>query len=126
MPELGAPIATAAGLIEFGGAVIVTVAVVRAFTALVTGAGIDRARLLVIGGTLGALGFKTAATLLKALEFETWRAVGVFAAIFTLRTVVKRLFLWERRELSKTPSRVQKMQSRLHATMLRDGATNSN
>lgn len=96
MSELLAALAT---VIEFGGALIVALAVVRALWALLSGAGVDRARLLVIGGVIGALGFKTAATLLKALELQSWRAIGAFAAIFTLRTVIKRLFVWERARL---------------------------
>lgn len=95
---MGPAIATVAALIEFGGTVIVTVAVVRALVALGSD-GIEAARLAVIGGSLGALGFKTAASLLKALELGTWHAIGTFAAILTLRTLIKRLFVWEQRRL---------------------------
>ena len=117
-------LAWAAQLIEFGGALIVAAGVVRAVLALFAGQGIDRARLLVIAGVIGALGFKTAATLLKALQLGSWRAIGAFAAIFTLRTVIKRLFLWERSRLAAPD--LQESQSRMHATMLRGPATISN
>ena len=93
-------VATVTALIEFGGAVIITFAVVRALAALATGAGVDQARLLVIGGSLSALGYKSAATLLKAVELGTWGGIGTFTAIFTLRTVIKRLLMWERARLS--------------------------
>ncbi len=95
-PEAARAVAVIGGLIEFGGALIVTVAVARALAALVRNGGIDRARLLVIGGTLGALGYKGAATFLKAIELGSWHAIGTFAAIFTLRTAIKQLFAWER------------------------------
>jgi len=85
-----------AGMIEFGGAVIVAVAVGRALTALAGGAGIERARLLVIAGSLSALGYKSAATLLKAIELGTWHGIGAFAAIFALRTMIKQALTWER------------------------------
>ena len=97
-------VATLAALIEFGGAVIVTVAVVRALLALATGAGIDVARRLVISGSLSGLGYKSAATLLKAIEFGTWRGIGMFAAIYTLRTVIKQLLIWEESRLAPRPA----------------------
>lgn len=99
MIGLAAATGIAAQLIEFGGAVIVAVAVLRALGALVAGGGIDRARLLIIAGVIGALGFKTAATLLKALQLGSWHATGAFAAIFALRTTIKQLFVWERARL---------------------------
>lgn len=89
-------VATLAALIEFGGALIVAVAVVRALASLATGGGIDHARLLVIAGSLSALGYKSAATLLKAIELGSWRGIGTFAAIFALRTVIKQMLVWER------------------------------
>jgi len=84
-----------AALIEFGGAVIVAVAVARALVALAAGAGVERARLLVIAGSLSGLGYKSAATLLKAIELGTWHGIGAFAAIFALRTVIKQVLTWE-------------------------------
>ena len=92
-------------LIEFGGAIIVAVAIGRALHALLAHKGIDAARLAVIAGVTGALGFKTAATLLKALQLGSWSAIGSFAAIFTLRTVIKQLFVWERARLRASVSR---------------------
>ena len=89
----------AAALIEFGGALIVAVAVARTLILLGAGAGIDQARLALIAGSLGALDFKTAASLLKVLELATWHSVGAFAAILTLRTLIKRLFQWEQARL---------------------------
>ena len=96
MPADLHPIPWLAALIEFGGALIVAVAVVRALLALVAGRGIAQARLLVIGGSLSALGYKSAATLLKAIELETWRSIASFAAILALRTLLKQFLTWER------------------------------
>ena len=89
-----------AATIEFGGAVIVVIAVARTLRALATGASIEQARLLMIAGVLGALGFKTAATLLKTIELGTWNSIATFAAIFGLRTMIKQLFVWERARLT--------------------------
>ena len=72
----------AAVVIEFGGSVVIAVAVARG-------------RLLDADGVVAALGFKTAATLLKTIELQSWAAIGMFAAILTLRTVVKRVLVWE-------------------------------
>ena len=48
---------------------------------------------------MAALGFKTAATLLKTLELRSWRAIAFFAAVFALRTFVKAGLTWERARL---------------------------
>ena len=93
-------IAILAALIEFGGAIIIAIAVVRSLLTLVGEGGIAGARRQVIAGTLSALGFKTAATLLKVIELGTWQSIGVFAAIFTLRSIVKQLFVWEQTRLT--------------------------
>ena len=89
----------AAVLIEFGGSVVIAVAVVRGLAAMAAGLGsrhaVVRGRLLVADGVVAALGYKTAATLLKTIELQSWAAIGMFAAILTLRTVVKRVLVWE-------------------------------
>ncbi len=89
----------AAVLIEFGGSVVIVVACLRGLAALVIGLGsrlaIVRGRLLVADGVVAALGYKTAATLLKTIELQSWASIGMFAAILTLRTVIKRVLVWE-------------------------------
>ena len=89
----------AAVLIEFGGSVVIAIAVVRGLTAMAVGLGsrhaVVRGRLLVADGAVAALGYKTAATLLKTIELQSWAAIGMFVAILTLRTVVKRVLVWE-------------------------------
>lgn len=90
-------------LIEFGGGLFVVVACARALLVLVTDrgshAGIVRARLLVADGVIAALGFKTAATLLKTIELQSWDAILSFTAIFALRTLVKQVLVWEEQRL---------------------------
>lgn len=46
-------------------------------------------------GIVAALGLEAAATPPKTIELPTWSAIGLFAAILALRTVVKRVLVWE-------------------------------
>ncbi len=89
----------AAVMIEFGGSIVIAVACLQGLVVLITGLGshlaIVRGRLLVADGVVAALGYKTAATLLKTLELQSWASIGIFAAILTLRTVIKRVLVWE-------------------------------
>ena len=89
----------AALVIEFGGSLLVVSGCVRGLMALGRSrgsqAGIIRARLLVADSVIGAMGFKTAATLLKTIELQTWDAIFVFTATLALRTLVKRVLVWE-------------------------------
>ena len=64
-----------------------------------THTAIVRGRLVVADGIISALGYKTAATLLKTVELQTWTAIGMFAAILTLPMLVKQALLWEERRL---------------------------
>ena len=93
----------AAVLIEFGGSLVIAVACLRGLGTLAasrgTKAGIVRARLVIADGTIAALGYKTAATLLKTIELQSWNAILTLAAILTLRTFVKRVLLWEEARL---------------------------
>ena len=90
-------------LIEFGGSIIIAVACIRGLAILTAGRGrhfgIVRARLVVADGVVTVLGYKTAATLLKTIELQTWTAIGMFAAVFALRTMIKRVLLWEKTRL---------------------------
>ena len=86
-------------LIEFGGSIVIAVACLRGLVVMVAGLGsrhaVVRGRLIIADGVVAALGYKTAATLLKTIELQSWAAIGMFAAILTLRTVVKRVLVWE-------------------------------
>ena len=103
VPQLDTLIRAAAVLIEFGGSIVVVVGCLRGLLALVKGrgrhAGIVRARLLVADGVIVALGYKTAATLLKTIELQSWSAILMFASILALRTFIKRVLAWEESRL---------------------------
>ena len=99
----------AAVLIEFGGSLAIALACVRGLAAIAVGRGarlaIVRGRQLVADGVISALGFKTAATLLRTLELQTWSAIGMFAAILALRTSIKRVLVWEEIRLHRSLAR---------------------
>ncbi len=103
MTSLDGLIGSSAVLIEFGGSVIIAIACLRGLAVLASGRGthlaIVRGRLVVADGVISALGYKTAATLLKTIELQTWTAIGMFAAILTLRTLIKRVLVWEETRL---------------------------
>ena len=105
MPDL---ITTAALLIEAVGSVYVLGYVVAALWTLARRPhNLSAARLLIADGALNGLNFKVAATLLKTLELQTWQQIALFAAIFALRTVLKRFFTWERRQLESRQEYIQ-------------------
>lgn len=89
-----------ASLIEFIGALLIVGYIVAALVVLVRSGDITRARLLVIDGAISGLSFKLAGTLLKTIELQTWQQILMFLAIFALRTILKRVFTWERTRLS--------------------------
>ena len=69
----------------------------RALVALARGKGIDHARLLLAEEVLSALGFFLAATLLNVIGLGNWTQIRTFTVIFVLRTVLKQVFLRERK-----------------------------
>lgn len=56
-------------------------------------------RLTLADGILLALTFQAAATLLRTAELTTWNQVGLFAAVFALRTPLKRALSRKREHL---------------------------
>lgn len=107
MRSLEGLIRGAAVLIEFGGSLVIAFACLCGLAVLATGRGthaaIVRGRLIVADGVVSALGYKTAATLLKTIELQTWTAIGMFAAVLTLRTLIKRVLVWEETRLRGVP-----------------------
>ncbi len=97
--SLDAAILWGATIIEFVGGLFVVGACLRAVVSLVrtagARAGVVEARLTIAQGAVAALGFKTAATLLKTLELRSWGAIATFAAILALRTFIKSSLAWE-------------------------------
>ncbi len=83
-----------------GGLLIVGYAL-AAVVALVRGRSLTQARLLVAEGAVFGLSFKVAGTLLKTVELHTWEQIGLLATVLVLRTILKQLFVWEKRQLQR-------------------------
>ena len=90
-----------ASIIEFIGALLIIAYMLVALIALLRTRDVVSARLLVADGVITGLSFKLAGTLLKTIELRTWQQVLMFIAIFALRTLLKRLFTWERARLQQ-------------------------
>lgn len=90
-----------ATIIEFLGALLITGYIGAALITLLVKKDVRQARLLVTNGVIYALSFKVAGSLLKTIELRTWQQILIFAAIFTLRMVLKRVFTWELMELNR-------------------------
>ena len=86
-------------VIDLIGAVLIVGYVLAALVALVRGRSVADARLLVAEGAVFGLSFKLAGTLLKTLELHTWEQILLFGTVLVLRTVLKRLFTWEKQRL---------------------------
>jgi len=97
-----------ARLIELIGDLVIAWAMLRTLGAgaatRFSNAGIGKMRLVMAQGVVSALGLMTAATLLKTITLRSWSAIGIFAVILALRTVVKRTLVAEvRSEPSRLP-----------------------
>ena len=91
-------------VIEFVGALIIAGYAAAAVVALIRIQNIDQARRLIAEGVITGLSFKLAATLLKMILLQSWEQILMFTAIFAIRTLLKQLFAWQRRELGGRPS----------------------
>jgi uncharacterized membrane protein len=91
---MDADVGLLAGLIEALGGLVVGWAMLRALAAggslRFSNAGLRSMRQELAGGVLAALGLMTAATLLKRVVLASWSAIGMFAVVLALRTLVKR------------------------------------
>jgi uncharacterized membrane protein len=88
-----------ATIIEFIGAILIVFYLLAACISLFRQRNIVLARLIVADGVITGLSFKVAGTLLKTIELQTWQQILMFLAIFALRTILKRVFSWERDRL---------------------------
>jgi hypothetical protein len=83
-----------ARLVELAGTLNLAIYCVRALAMLVrsrgSGPALTRARLVISDGIVATLSIDTAAALLKTVELRSWPAIAEFAAILTLRWVMKR------------------------------------
>lgn len=87
-------------LIELIGAFIIVGYVLSALRSLIRDhQNLKHAQFLVAEGALLGLSFKLAGTLLKTIELHTWKQILIFSTIFLLRTLLKRLFTWEKKRL---------------------------
>lgn len=94
-------VAALAALIELAGALGIAGYCAAALLSVLVHRSPRRAQLLVIEGSLWGLGLKTAASLLKTLLVYDWDSILAFTAILALRTVLKRLFTWEQRQIGE-------------------------
>ena len=90
-----ANVRTWAALIETAAGLVIAGYCTAAFWSLLRGAARRDAQSLVAEGALTALSFIVCATLLKTLLLISWQQIGLFASVFTLRTVLKRIFAAE-------------------------------
>jgi hypothetical protein len=86
-------------LIDVFTAALIAGYVAAALWELLSGASIEQARLIVAEGAVFGLSFKVAATLLNALDLQSWNHILMFAAVLALRTTLKQLFVWEQRHV---------------------------
>jgi len=89
--------------LQLGGASVIAAFVAAAGVALGLGQGLSRARLLVAEGVIAGLGVMTAATLLRTIVLHTWRQILMFALVLFLRLLLKKLFVWEKKQLLANP-----------------------
>ena len=86
-------------VVELASTLMIAGAVAAALLDLWRGADLRRMRLTLADGILLALNFQVAATLLRTAELTTWNQIGLLAAVFTLRTLLKRALTREREHL---------------------------
>jgi len=89
-------IGTGGILIELVSAVVIAYHSCWALIVLIRGEGTDRARLIIADGVLAGLGFSVAGTLLKTIALQSWPQMGIFALVFSFRTILKQVFSRER------------------------------
>jgi uncharacterized membrane protein len=84
--------------------VVLGIHLAAALVAVARTGSIPRARLTAADGVITGLGLLAAATLLRTIELHTWNQIALLAVVLTLRTLLKRLFTWERsRILARQP-----------------------
>lgn len=108
--------ATGQGWIVAGGtivdllaAIVIVYHVLWALLGIVQLGGSDLARIRIAQGVLTALGFSVAGSLLKIIGLQTWSQIRMFAFVFVLRTMLKRVFAWEQARIA---ARVQSRTAR--------------
>ena len=96
-----------ARLIELIGGLVIGWAMLLALragaSARFSDAAVGRMQQVMAQGVVGALGLMTAATLLKTMTLRSWSAIGMFAVVLALRTLVKRTLAAEVRSEPSQP-----------------------
>src|SRR5690349_8160546 len=85
------------GIIDFTGSLVVVLFCIHALSKLILSKfELDKTmrQILARGATFG-LTFKSAAALLNVIELRSWNEIFVFAAIVSLRTLLKLEFQWQ-------------------------------
>ncbi len=90
--------------IEMLGAIVLMGYVLAALLALIPRGDIVTSRIAIADGAIASLSVKLAATLLKTILLQSWTQIGMFVVILALRTLLKRIFEWERQKLLTTHS----------------------
>lgn len=84
----------AARVIETLGALVIAWAILKSLAAgardRLSDSGLREMHRIIAEGAVAALGLITAAALLKTITLRSWSAIGMFAAILALRTLLKR------------------------------------
>lgn len=65
---------------------------------------IRQAQWVVADGALLGFSIKLIATLLTVIQLQTWGHIAMFVCVFTLRAVLKKVLLWDRKELEGVES----------------------
>jgi hypothetical protein len=83
--------------IDFIGSLIIAFFCTRAFIQILFGKldkDIHLVKKIVANGAIFGLTFKSAGTLLNAIELRSWNEIFIFAAVLSLRTLLKAEFQW--------------------------------
>ncbi len=100
-PASSAWIVLGGTVIELFAAIVVAWHVLHALAVILTSRSSDRARLIIANGVLAALSFSVAGTLLKTIALQSWPDIRLFAFVLLLRTLLKRVFEWEQRSITR-------------------------
>lgn len=65
---------------------------------------IRKTQLLVANGALLGFNIKLIAALLAVMQLQTWDHIGMFGCVLALRTLLKKVLQWEKRELQGVES----------------------
>jgi uncharacterized membrane protein len=92
-------------VIQFGAALLIAGYAAAAVATLARTGSVERARRVMADGVIAGLSLLVVAALLRMITLESWEDIGLFAVVFSLRTLLKRLFVWEEARLRRAPPR---------------------